>query len=216
MGKTCTFETIVLATHNVGEADRFCILFTKEQGKITARARGVRKPKSRMGGSLLPLQHLSLQVRESSAGWMISDVQKISQWNEADIETFLRMQQGAEMLLTILQEEDPLPELFVATLRFFTACTENKPYSVLPFTVELLELLGLLPGINDEYFRICSEAQRDFLRVSITGKWELLPTLSSEEKRQFSSLLAPLLSQISSSPLKSGGVICDIEAARVV
>lgn len=212
MGKTCTVETIVLATHNVGEADRFCILFTKELGKITARARSVRKPTSRMGGSILPLQHLMLQIRESSAGWQISDVSKLSQWNERDIHTFLLMQQGTELLISILHEDEPLPEIFQSTLKFFTACSTQQKHTVLPFTIQLLEFLGLLPGIDDAYFVRCSEIERSYLRKSVSGHWDELPDMSSEQKTTFSTLLAPLLSQISSTPLKSGGVICDMKA----
>lgn len=212
MGKTLNVETIVLATHNVGEADRFCILFTKEKGRLMARARGVRKPKSRMGGCILPMQHINLQLRESSAGWQIGDAGQISQWNDRDVEVFLPMQQGTEMLLSVLHDEEPLPNLFSTVLRFFKACSDKQKYAVLAFTIELLEIMGLLPGINDAYFRICSENQRDFLRASFNGDWRGLPTLSVEEKNQFSALLAPLLSQISSSPLKSGGVIYDMLA----
>ena len=72
MPKSQELEAIVLQTHNVGEADRFCILLTKERGKIPVRARGVRKPKSRMGGSLLALQRIQVTVHEGSAGFMVT------------------------------------------------------------------------------------------------------------------------------------------------
>lgn len=212
MGKTLTIETIVLATHDVGEADRFCILFSREKGKLTARARSVRKLKSRLGGCLLPMQHISLQLRESSAGWQVSDASKLSEWNDRDIDVFLPMQQGTELLLAVLHDEEPLPELYQATLHFFAACSSKAVHTVLPFTIELLEVMGLLPGINDAYFRICDETQRDYLRLSVAGNWSALPNLTPEQRKQFSAVLAPLLSQISSSPLKSGGVIGGMRA----
>lgn len=212
MGKTLTVETVVLATHDVGEADRFCILFTKEKGKITARARSIRKPKSKIGGCILPMQHITLQLRESSAGWQISDAGKLTEWNDREIDVFLPMQQGTELLLSVLHDEEPLPDLFACTLRFFTACSEQRQHTVLPFTIELLEIMGLLPGINDAYFRICTEAQRDFLRASVNGDWYNLPAITADEKSRFSTLLAPLLSQVSSTPLKSGGVIYGMKA----
>ncbi|QQS38578.1 DNA repair protein RecO [Candidatus Woesebacteria bacterium] len=45
-------EAIVLSRKNYGEADRIITLFTKDYGKITLIAKGVRRPKSRKRGSL--------------------------------------------------------------------------------------------------------------------------------------------------------------------
>ena len=42
----------VLRTHPVAEADRVCVLFSGDEGKIRAWARGARRPKSRYGGAL--------------------------------------------------------------------------------------------------------------------------------------------------------------------
>ena len=58
MAHSESVEAVVLKTYDVGEADRFCIVLTKERGRIAARARGVRKLTSKMGGSLLPLHHV--------------------------------------------------------------------------------------------------------------------------------------------------------------
>ncbi len=212
MGKQITIETFVLATHNVGEADRFCILFTREKGKVTARARGVRKLKSTMGGSLLPHQHLTVVLRESSAGWMVSDTQKLSEWNDRDIDVFMPMQQGTELLISLLCEDEPLPELFTAVQEFFQACTNKKPHAVLAFTIQLLHILGVLPDVTHAYFVPCTQAQKTFLTHSVKGVWGDLPPVSEREKQHFSTLLAPLLSQVSSRPLKSGAVICDMKA----
>ncbi|MCB0031542.1 MAG: DNA repair protein RecO, partial [Anaerolineales bacterium] len=43
-------EGIVLRRSDFGEADRLLTLFTKEQGKIRAIAKGARKPQSRKTG----------------------------------------------------------------------------------------------------------------------------------------------------------------------
>ena len=64
MPQSQTYEALILQSHDVGEADRFLILFTRERGRLAARARAVRKPKSKMGGSLLPLK---------LATWVTSD-----------------------------------------------------------------------------------------------------------------------------------------------
>lgn len=216
MGRHVTLESIILKTHDVGDADRYCILFTKEKGKIAARARGVRKPKSKMGGCLLQLRHVHVSAQEHSSGWHIGDAQVLSEWSSTDIDVFLRMQQGTELLISLLQDEEALPELFHATIRFFDLCEEKNPNAVAAFTLQLLNILGLLPHEDDAYFHLCDDSQKQFIRKSAEGKWQELPDISDPQKKQFSALLAPLIAQLSSAPLKSGAVIGDMLAGTTV
>ncbi len=47
-----TTEAIVLKRHNLGEADRIVTLYTPDEGKLRAVAKGVRRPASRLAGHL--------------------------------------------------------------------------------------------------------------------------------------------------------------------
>ena len=60
MGRTYKTEAIVLRSIRYGEADRILHLYTREQGRIGAIAKGSRKPRSRFGGRLEPFFRLSL------------------------------------------------------------------------------------------------------------------------------------------------------------
>lgn len=44
--RTLRVEAVVLSHREMGEADRFVVLFTRERGKIRAIAKGVRDRKS--------------------------------------------------------------------------------------------------------------------------------------------------------------------------
>ena len=55
---------IVLRTMRLGEADKIVTIVTEGRGKVRAVAKGVRKTKSRFGGRLEPLMHVSLQLYE--------------------------------------------------------------------------------------------------------------------------------------------------------
>ncbi len=46
------YSAIVLSKREVGETDRIYTLYTREQGKVRAVARGVRKPSAKLAGSL--------------------------------------------------------------------------------------------------------------------------------------------------------------------
>ena len=210
MGRTSTVEAIVLKTHDVGEADRFCILFTKERGKLAARARSVRKPGSKMGGSVLPMSHVSLQLTEGSAGFMITDAKRISDAADHAIGSFLNAQQGMELLISTLQDEEPLPELFDTTLHFLHTCATSSTHTVLPFTLSLLNVMGLLPEIDEPYFDRFSDNQKQFVKKSVEGAWAHLPDLDKRERMQFSETCAVLISELTSAPLKAGSIIAEM------
>ncbi len=57
-------EAIVLRHTDWGEADRLLWLFTREQGKIQAVAKGVRKPRSRKAGHLEPFTRVELLLAQ--------------------------------------------------------------------------------------------------------------------------------------------------------
>ncbi len=215
MAHSETVEAIVLKTHDVGEADRFCILFTRERGKIAARARGVRKPTSRFGGSILPLGVIQVEIREGSAGFMICHALRKKALSQGSVSTFLYAQQGIELLLNTLQDEEPLPEIFDATLHFLEACEMHDAPCVLPFTLQLLHLMGLLPQREDLYrFGQFSNEQMHYIEQSLAKDWGNLPQLSATDRKTFSELCARLISEISTRPLQTGAVIRDMLAPQ--
>lgn len=194
MSRSHVLDTLVLQTHDVGEADRFCIVFTKERGKLAVRARGVRKPGSRMGGTILPLRHITLHVREGSTGYVASDASLMGTEQNSGIRAFLQAQQGIELLLLSLHDEEPLPDLFDATVAFLERCRVHEEHTVLPFTLRMLHLLGLLPDMENIRFSQCSPAQCDYAKLGMRGDWQALPDLTQTEKIFFSGLCAELLS----------------------
>lgn len=205
-------ETIVLQTHNVGEADRFCILFTKEKGKIAARARGVRKLTTRFGGSVLPLSHITAEIREGSAGYMITGATRLKDFPHDNINAFMLAQQGLELLINTLQDEESLPEIFDATLHFLQECSSNKEHTIVPYTLQLLHLFGLLPDKESIVrFGQHSTNQIAYMEQSITGNWDTLEALLPEEKKAFSQLCSSLISEISMRPLQTGSVMRDMK-----
>lgn len=55
-------DAIVLSRFELGEADRVLTLITPELGKLKAIAKGVRRPTSRLGGSMEPFAELHLNL----------------------------------------------------------------------------------------------------------------------------------------------------------
>lgn len=62
-GKVKT-EAVVLRSIRYGEADRILHLYSADRGRVSAIAKGSRKPKSRFGGRLEPFFRLDLMLHE--------------------------------------------------------------------------------------------------------------------------------------------------------
>lgn len=142
----------MLLTRDIGEADRFCILFTREAGKRAARARGVRKPVSKLGGLLLPLRHVFVEVDERGQYAAITSVRdaQCHMRDYTDIVIFSYLAQGVELLLRLTEDNEPLPGVFDLLLEFRDACIERYPEPLLPFQLRLLQELGHLPVTADD------------------------------------------------------------------
>jgi len=203
MSHTETLHAIVLQTYNVGEADRFCILLTRERGKMAARARGVRKMQSRMGGSLMQGMRVLVDIHQGSAGALITGVKQEVNDEHCDmpLSGFVAAQEGIELLLAVLHDEEPLPEIYDATLRFLEACNRQKE-STLPFMISLLGHMGLLPEESHAHFETLSETQKRFLQTCVRANNDY-PALTPKEHRTLFSLCTGLFSEHTMRPLKA-------------
>ena len=55
-------EAVVLRQRRLGDADKICVLFTPQHGRIEAVAKGLRRPTSRLAGHLEPLTQSALML----------------------------------------------------------------------------------------------------------------------------------------------------------
>ena len=73
-------DAIVLSRFEIGEADRVLTLLTPHFGKLKAIARGVRKPTSRLGGSLEPFAELHLMLARGRTFDVVTQVSIEHAW----------------------------------------------------------------------------------------------------------------------------------------
>jgi len=206
MPRSFSCAAIVLRAYDVGEADRFCILLTRERGRITARASGVRRLTSRMGGSLLPLREVQLSLNESRSGiYVSSSAPHPESWSAFTTpKSFAEAHQGVELLLSFVQHEEPLPEIYDATRRFLAQCADESPDALLRYTFRLLSLLGVLPDPDELALPEDSLPLIAFIEESAAGGSP--GALSSAERSQLDAIVSRLLRQHLTAPLKSTGV----------
>lgn len=71
-------EAIVIRHRDWGEADRMLTLFTREMGKLSAVAKGVRKPRSRKAGHLEPFMRSSLLLARGRSFFVLTQAESIA------------------------------------------------------------------------------------------------------------------------------------------
>lgn len=147
-------EAIVIGGHNLGEADRIVVFYTRDYGKVRAVAAGARRIRSRFGGSLELFTHGRLVYFERST----SDLHRLSEF--ALREPFHSLRTSLELLTAASEvvelggiagvEGEGSHELFsllLTTLRGLNGGAE--PALLLrAFEIRLLRTLGYLPELH--------------------------------------------------------------------
>ena len=130
-------EAVILDTTDIFDADRSLLLFTREMGKIRARARGVRKVTSRLTGHLLQYIPTQLELIQTGEWHQITQAQIVSHYAEAETyprDALLFSRQAsllAESVNRLFQDHDSHPAIYdglVYTLdRLRDLCDEKEP-----------------------------------------------------------------------------------------
>ena len=110
-------QAVILNSTDIFDADRSLLLFSQELGKVYARARGVRKPTSRLTGNLLPYLPVELELFRSSGYLTVVQAQVLVQSGSAVYPNhplpYLRQVEGiAEALNRLFVEGEPHPAVY--------------------------------------------------------------------------------------------------------
>lgn len=73
-------DAIVLSRFDLGEADRVMTLITPTHGKLKAIAKGIRRPTSRLGGSLEPFAELRVALAHGRTFDVVTEVRVGQAW----------------------------------------------------------------------------------------------------------------------------------------
>jgi DNA repair protein RecO (recombination protein O) len=142
---------VVLRTHKLGEADRIVVLLTAEHGKVRAVAKGIRKTKSRFGGRLEPLNHVSLLLYRGRELDIVSQAETMESCRPL-IDDLDRLTQGLALLEAVdrlTPDREPVPHLYrmlVGALR--TLAVRPSPLVVPAFFWKVLAAEGLRPELD--------------------------------------------------------------------
>lgn len=144
-------EGIVLRRRNLGEADRALTLLTREWGKLSARAKAVRRTSSRLSGRLEPFTHGRFLLARGRVLDVVAQVEVVENFTalRQDLDRMAYASLVAELADRLLAEREPHPEVFELVVRAQSAIVSGDPaiaaawYALHPFGA-----LGYLPATD--------------------------------------------------------------------
>ena len=167
-------DAFVLRTFTIKEADKICVFFTREAGKLRGVAHGARRLKSRFGASLEPFTEVSLVYfqKENKELVSISNCEIInSQFVEGlSSETLGALHYLAELVIEFVPDHEPNERVYrlisatLESLRQIGAPTlvgakerdEKLPAIVRYFEIWMLKLAGFFP-----HWKTCGACEKN-------------------------------------------------------
>lgn len=145
-------EAVVLRRMNLGEADRLLTLFSPDQGKIKAMAKGVRRPGSRKAGHLEPFTRAKLLLARGRDLDIITQAEAIDLY--PDLQHDLTRLGYAAYVVELLDrftvqegESRSLYDLLVGALSRLSEASSADAL-VRYFELRLLDLVGYRPELS--------------------------------------------------------------------
>lgn len=147
--RTLKVDAVVLRHSDWGEADRLLTLYSREQGKLRAIAKGVRKIQSRKAGHLEPFTRATIMLAKGQDLWIVTQAEasNLFQPIREDLQKMGQAAYVVELLDRFTYEEGQnwqLYKLLTDTLERLSA-VEDTFIPVRYYEMRLLDLLGYRP-----------------------------------------------------------------------
>ncbi len=139
---------IVLRSIQYKDADKIYTLYSKDRGKISAIAKGVRKISSKRSGSLDTLNHVVVGLCEGTSELkVITETQPVNCFGsiKASLEKAASGYYLSELMYRFIEEDIADPKLFALLLNTLTKldnATEGFDKLINSFEVNFMQLLG--------------------------------------------------------------------------
>jgi DNA repair protein RecO (recombination protein O) len=152
-------DGVVLRTQKLGEADRIITLLTRQNGRVRAVAKGVRRTKSRFGARLEPFTHVDVLIHPGRSLDVITQAEVIRPYGAPLAEDYPRYTAGTAMLetaerFTPMEKEPALRQLLllIGGLRALGEMGEQarEPRLILDaFALRSLAVAGYAPALEE-------------------------------------------------------------------
>lgn len=147
-------HAVVLRWHLLGESDRIVTLLTRNQGKIRAVAKGVRKTTSRIGSRLEPFMYVDLQWSPGKSLAIVQQVELLGAYGAklaTNYDAFASAQAMVETADKLTEHEASTDQflLLVGGLRSLAEGEHPTSLIVDSYLLRALSLAGWTPSVRD-------------------------------------------------------------------
>lgn len=148
-----------MKTVPIGEYDRRVVILTKERGKISAFAKGARKPNSRLVAAASPFSFGEFRMYEGRSSYNIMEADIVNYFEELreDFEAACFGMYFLEVMDYYTREnndEKEMLKLLYQSLRALGVSSLNKRLVQYTFEIKALILNGEYPGIPEQERRL--------------------------------------------------------------
>ncbi len=147
--KSYSSEGFILGRRNFGEGDRILTLFTRDFGKISLIAKGVRKLTSRKRGGVEIFNHVKFSAIKGKSLDILTEVQVIDSFDEirADLRRVSVGYYLCEVIGKITRDNEEHSEIFNVLKEYFKKLTISRNLKQLrmDFIHEVMVFLGFWP-----------------------------------------------------------------------
>ncbi|MCL5039404.1 MAG: DNA repair protein RecO [Firmicutes bacterium] len=145
-------EALVLKSQDLNEADKLLTLFSLEDGKIRAVARGARRSRNRLLAPSQPFSHSHLLLFPGKGLDTVSQGEITESFRSLreDLTKMVFSSYAAELVDEFSQERDKSPAVFYLLLEFFRFLSQDKPPEIglRFFQLQLLTSVGFRPELG--------------------------------------------------------------------
>ncbi len=139
----------MLARRNFGEADRILSVYTKNHGRLSLIAKGIRKPKSKKRGHLEVFSYIRFQAVSGRSLDIMTEAEVVDSFNQIrhNLKRVALAYYFMEVIGRTTHENEPNKELFDLILNDLNHLKSAKKLKALrlDFVLRLLTLLGFWP-----------------------------------------------------------------------
>lgn len=146
-------EGIILKRVDFGEADKLLTIFTKNKGKITSLAKGIRRIESRRSGNVDLLNHSKLFFAQGRSLPILTEAESISTFKELKkdlnkISLAYHLTELIDQFFHDQQENYKVFELLFESLTLLNLVSKEKAENIIrAFEIKILTLSGYSPEL---------------------------------------------------------------------
>lgn len=202
-------EGVILKRRNFGEADRLLTIYTRDFGKVTALAKGVRRPRSKKAGHLELGSWCKVFIAKGKNIDLLTEVELKRAFGIVDFseEKSNRIYHFLEIIESVSAENQKNTQVYFLLLEFLNEITKAQDFNLISsvFKIKLMSQLGYFSAksLKDSKTKNALEIleDEDFLRIK--QKMDL----SDQSYLKLLSFLDSMIENVTQSKLKTSRFI---------